>query len=175
MNTGDLIRKERRRKELTQKELADLTGISRITINKYENSKNVPIHQLNIICEELKSSKLRLQLIGNVISAIYLNNVDLNPLAIQLKVIEEIKEVIESLEDFDLINKTKLKDLTKKEVNNLKNILIDIQDVNIAIHHFMSVIADDFDIDLKEIAEKSKKKMIEKGYLILDKEDNDAS
>lgn len=42
MSTGENIRKERRRKKMTQKELAEKTGIAEITIRQYEKDKFKP-------------------------------------------------------------------------------------------------------------------------------------
>lgn len=170
MNIGDVIRRARQAEGLTQEELAGLADISRITINKYENldENNISYDQLLNICNALKSSKLRLQLLGFVLPVIYLNNINLSPLAVQFKTIEELKETIDTLQNLDLINKTEPEDLTNEEITELIDVLVDVQDLNIAINHFLAVIEDDFEIALDEIKEKSKKKMIKKGYLIED-------
>lgn len=44
MNTGEKIKKLRLQKNLTQKDLADLTGLSEITIRKYESNERTPKH-----------------------------------------------------------------------------------------------------------------------------------
>lgn len=54
MDIGDIIRKLRKEKGLTQKKLAELTGIAEITIRQYEAKKYIPkTEQLKKICRIL--------------------------------------------------------------------------------------------------------------------------
>jgi transcriptional regulator with XRE-family HTH domain len=57
--TSDILKKKRYELKITQQKLADLTGLSKSTINSIEN-KNHPArlncYQINLICECLKIS-----------------------------------------------------------------------------------------------------------------------
>lgn len=54
MDIGDIIKKLRKEKGLTQKKLAELTGIAEITIRQYEAKKYVPkTQQLKKLCKAL--------------------------------------------------------------------------------------------------------------------------
>ncbi len=55
MDVGQIIRKERKKKKITQKKLAELTGIAEITIRQYEAGKYQPkIENLNKIASVLE-------------------------------------------------------------------------------------------------------------------------
>lgn len=55
MDIGDIIRKLRKEKGLTQKKLAELTGIAEITIRQYEAKKYIPkTQQLQKLCKALE-------------------------------------------------------------------------------------------------------------------------
>lgn len=54
MDIGDIIKKLRKEKGLTQKKLAELTGLAEITIRQYEAKKYIPkTQQLEKICQAL--------------------------------------------------------------------------------------------------------------------------
>ena len=62
MNVGEKIREERKKKKLTQKQLAELTGIAEITIRKYEGGKFKPKNEnLNKIASALNVDAETLQ------------------------------------------------------------------------------------------------------------------
>lgn len=54
MDIGDIIKKLRKEKGLTQKQLAEMTGLAEITIRQYEAKKYIPKHaQLKKLCAAL--------------------------------------------------------------------------------------------------------------------------
>lgn len=61
MTRGELIRKYRKEKNLTQEQLAERCKMATITIRQYENGKRTPqIEQLAVIAEKLDISVLEL-------------------------------------------------------------------------------------------------------------------
>lgn len=61
MYRGELIRKYRKEKNLTQEQLAEKCNMATITIRQYENGKRTPqIEQLAVIAEKLDISVLEL-------------------------------------------------------------------------------------------------------------------
>lgn len=47
------IKNERKRRRITQKELADIVGVSTVSIGNFENGKNVGLKLVEDICDAL--------------------------------------------------------------------------------------------------------------------------
>ena len=77
-----------------------------------------------------------------------------------------MKEAVEELENLKIINKTSAEDFSEAERNKLiEDTLLSLQDVNICLDQIFISFSQSFEIDLQEIEEKSRSKMIAKGYL----------
>lgn len=164
-STGDLIREERKRRGMTQEQLANMINKSRTTITKYENGQVIPHDELLDIIEALRSPRLRLEVLGGALTSYYLDRVDLNPLATQQKAIEEMQEAIDALKRLNLINKIGPEDLTEEEREQLVNdTMMELQDVRICSNMIMISLSERYDIDLMEVEKLSQDKMISKGY-----------
>jgi len=152
---------------MTQKQLANLIpGVTRSSISKYESSGNIPSYNLEIIIEVLKSPRLKLAAKGTVINSIFLDQVDLSPLATQQKMIEELEETLESLKGISLINKLNAEDFNERERSKLfKEVLTQICDLDICISLFMISMAENFDFDISRLEEHEINKMKQKGYI----------
>jgi len=166
-NIGLLLKKERKRRGMTQKQLADLMpGVTRSSISKYESSGNIPSYNMEIIIEVLKSPRLKLAAKGTVINSIFLDRVDLSPLATQQKMIEELKETLDSLKGISLINKLNAEDLNEQERSKFfKEVLIQICDLDICSSLFMTSMAENFDFDISRLEEHEINRMKQKGYI----------
>ena len=166
-NIGLLLKKERKRKGMTQQQLANLIpGLTRSSISKYESSENIPHYNMDKFIEVLKSPRLKLAVNGTVIKSPLLDNVDLSPLATQQKMLEELKETMDSLKKLNLINKLNTQDLDEKEREFiLQDVLIQICDLDTCSSLFMSSIIENFNFDIAELEKQEINKMKRKGYL----------
>lgn len=166
-NIGQLLKKERKRRGMTQQQLADLIpGLTRSSISKYESGGNIPNYNMEKIIEVLKSPRLKLAVSGTVINSPLLDNVDLSPLATQQKMLEELKETIDSLKSFNLINKLNSRDLNDEERESLfKDVLVQVCDLDICSSLFMASMAENFDIDIHRLEKHEINKMKNKGYI----------
>ena len=166
MKTGNIIRDERKRLGVTQEKLAEMIGMSRTSITKYETDNNIPYEILLKMADKLQSPRLRLKLFGLTLPGFYLDNVDLDPLAVKYKAIEEMEEALESLKNINLINKREASDLSTRERNKLlEDVMGDLQDVNVCLNLVFLSFSENYNLDLEKIKDKSLKKMIDKGYL----------
>ena len=166
-NIGLLLKKERKRRGMTQQQLADLIpGLTRSSISKYESGGNIPQYNMDKIIEVLKSPRLKLAVNGTVINSPLLDNVDLSPLATQQKMLEELKETMDSLKSLNLINKLNPQDLDDKERELLfKDVLTQICDLDICSSLFMASMAENFDVDIAKLEKHELNKMKSKGYI----------
>ena len=166
-NIGLLLKKERKRRGMTQQQLADLIpGLTRSSISKYESTGNIPQYNMEKIIEVLKSPRLKLAVNGTVINSPLLDNVDLSPLATQQKMLEELKETMDSLKSLNLINKLNPRDLNEKEREKLfEDVLIQICDLDICSSLFMASMAENFDVDISKLEKQELNKMKSKGYI----------
>ncbi|QTL96526.1 helix-turn-helix domain-containing protein [Iocasia frigidifontis] len=167
-NVGMLIRQERERRGLSQEQLARILHIDRSTISRIETNTQVATHDLlEEIVEALRSPKLRLEILGGAIPCMYLNNLDYHPLAIQQTAIKELKEAVQELESLNLLNKLRPDDLTEREKDKMLNeTMANLQDANACIDLVLMTLSEQYDISLAELEKISKKRMIEKGYMV---------
>ncbi|MCF8002533.1 MAG: helix-turn-helix transcriptional regulator [Halanaerobiales bacterium] len=166
-NIGVILKKERKRSGMTQQQLANLIpGLTRSSISKYESGSNIPQYNLDKIIEVLKSPRLKLAVSGTVINSPLLDNVDLSPLATQQKMLEELKETLDSLKSLNLINKLDTRDLNEKEKEVLfQDVLIQVCDLDTCSSLFMASMAENFNIDIQKLEKSEINKMKNKGYI----------
>ena len=60
MQLGEQIKAAREKKELTQQELGDITGLYRAKISRLENNEEIDLNDLKAITEALKGPELNL-------------------------------------------------------------------------------------------------------------------
>ena len=166
-NIGLLLKKERKRRGMTQQKLADLIpGLTRSSISKYESTGNIPQYNMEKIIEVLKSPRLKLVVNGTVINSPLLDNVDLSPLATQQKMLEELKETMDSLKKINLINKYNPKELEEKERELLfEEVLDQICDLKTCINLFMTSMVENFNVDIAKLEKYELNKLKSKGYI----------
>ncbi|MBS3768529.1 MAG: hypothetical protein KGY75_10480, partial [Candidatus Cloacimonetes bacterium] len=84
----------------------------------------------------------------------------------QQKMIEELKETLDSLKGISLINKLNAEDLNEQERSKFfKEVLIQICDLDICSSLFMTSMAENFDFDISRLEEHEINRMKQKGYM----------
>lgn len=135
-------------------------------ISRVERGEKIVTHDLlEEFVEALRSPRLRLQTMGGAIPCMYLENVDMSPVAVQQKAIEEMHEAMNCLEELNLINKIGPEDLSEKEKEQLlKETMMELQDVNICMDLILVSLSERYDIDLDKLKKMSRRKMKDRGY-----------
>ena len=164
MQLGEQIKAAREKKQLTQQELGDITGLYRAKISRLENNEEIDLNDLKAITEALKGPELNLELYGRVLPNYNLKKIDLSPLAVQMKCLEDLKEAGEML-DINLINKLTPEDLSQDNRENLIELIVKLQELSNCINLFQLSMIDNFKISSDEINEEFKLKLLRKGYL----------
>lgn len=164
-NAGKILREEREKWGFTQHKLAKLSGVSRSAISRYELGENIPMENLILLSKTLKSAKLRIAAVGTPVRIEYLDLVDEHPLALQLKLIEELTEALESVQNLDLVNKLKESDLNKEEKEILMKSSEEVYDIIICAAMFLANYSQQFNIDLEELEDIEMTKLKSKNYM----------
>ena len=164
MQLGEQIKAAREKKELTQQELGDITGLYRAKISRLENNEEIDLNDLKAITEALKSPELNLEFHGRVLPNYNLKKIDLSPLAVQMKCLEDLKEAGEML-DINLINKLTPEDLSQDNRENLIELIVKLQELSNCINLFQLSMIENFKISSDEINEEFRHKLLRKGYL----------
>lgn len=167
---GNAIKEAREEKGLTQKCLGEASCLSGKTISAIETSRRrVTPENLKLICRKLDNPMVYIEAInevcGDVFSLQWLDGdaADLHRSSVKEKVMEELKEAIES------IHLTKVYNMPKTCKNeDLKLVLKSIQDT-IDVYKgsaiYIAVMCREYGLDIKEMFKIQKQKLINKGYL----------
>lgn len=167
---GTAIREERERQGLRLEDLARRAYISRSTLSAYEREER-PIPP---------DAKARLiQALGNVrlaqvnccdcpaclIPVPPLDGVDLHPLAVLGKAIEELSEAEQALRMCDLINKPDAGRLTDLDRGVIDRAAEQVADVLPAIYTLLTVFHERYRVDVRAVAGRLQEKLRARGYV----------
>ena len=164
MQIGEQIKANREKMGLTQQELGDITGLYRSKISRIENNEEVNLNDIKTIAEELQSPELNLEIYGRVLPSYNLENIDLSPLAVKMKCLEDIREAEEFLE-IKLINKLRPEDFYLGELEELFELMVKLQELSNSINLFQLSMIENFKLFSDEINEEFMHKLLRKGYL----------
>jgi len=161
---GEQIKARREKMGLTQQELGDITGLYRSKISRIENNDEVNLNDIKAIAEELQSPELNLEIYGRVLPSYNLKDIDLSPLAVKMKCLEDIREAEEFLE-IKLINKLNPVDFFPSEIEELYQLMVKLQELSNSINLFQLSMIENFKLSSDEINEEFTYKLFMKGYL----------
>ena len=164
MQIGEQIKAKRGKMGLTQRELGDITGLYRSKISRIENNEEVDLNDIKKIAEVLQSPELNLKLYGRVLPSYNLKDIDLSPLAVKMKCLEDIREAEEFLE-IKLINKFNPEDFYLGELEELFELMVKLQELSNSINLFQLSMIENFKLSSDEINEEFRHKLLRKGYL----------
>lgn len=164
-NAGKILKEERKNWGFTQHKLAKLSGVSRSAISRYELGENIPRENLIKLSKTLKSAKLRIAAVGTPVKIEYLDLIDDHPLSLQVKLIEELTEALEAVNNLDLVNKLKESDLTEEEKEILKKSSEEVYDIIICGAMFLANYSQQFNIDLQELENIEMNKLKTRKYM----------
>ncbi|MGM0415302.1 MAG: helix-turn-helix domain-containing protein [Bacillota bacterium] len=164
MQIGEQIKAARKKRRLTQQALGKITGLYRSKISRIENNEQLNLNDINTIADILQNPELNLEIYGRVLPSYNLENIDLSPLAVQLKCLEDIKEAERCLE-IKLINKIKPEDFYPNELEELFELMVKLQNLSNSINLFQLSMIENFKLSGEEVNEEFSHKLLRKGYL----------
>lgn len=167
---GAAIKEARELKGITQKNLAEDSFLSPKTISAIETGRRALTHEnLKIICSELDDPRVYVEAVneicGNVFSINWLDGdaADLHRASVKEKVIEELSEAIRA------INLTKIyknpKSCDECDIENIKCSVQETIDVFNATAIYIAVICREYSLDIREMFNIQKEKLIKRGYI----------
>ena len=166
---GEILREERERVGLTQRELASTACVDRANISRYENGV-VPIPH-DVLCRAVKvmgSHKLRAQVCfeceASALTMPYLDLVDMHPMTVVSVVIEELEEAAQALRALRLANKRTAEHLSNEDKLSMEFAAEQVIDLIAAIHTLLAAWYEWYGFDVDRQAIKGYKKLFEKGY-----------
>lgn len=166
---GEILREERERLGLTQRELAATAHVDRANISRYENGV-VPIPH-DVLCKAVKamgSHKLRAQACFecqiSTLTMPYLDLVDMHPVVVIDVLLEELEEAKYALKVLKLVNKRTHSDLTAKDREDMAYAGEQVIDILAAIHTLLASFSEWYGFDVDHQAIRGYEKLFEKGY-----------
>lgn len=117
---GEIMREERERRGMSQRELASMTCVDRANISRYETGvKDIPHDMICRAVRALGSHKLRAQACFecqiNLLTMPYLDLVDMHPMTVITVLVEELQEASEAFLALRLANKRSADELTAQD------------------------------------------------------------
>lgn len=166
---GQIMREERLRRQMSQAELARACAVDRSTVSNYELG-NSPIPK-DVLCRAirvLKSPRLQAQVCfecsANLMTMPYLDRVDMHPMTVRDKVMQELEEAHKALEDLNLVNKLDKSQLTDEDFAALEHAAEQLADLFAAMHTQFAVWQERYDLDVDAAALRAYEKLFERGY-----------
>lgn len=166
---GEILREERERVGLTQRELASTACVDRANISRYENGV-VPIPH-DVICRAVKtmgSHKLRAQACFecqiNTLTMPYLDLVDMHPMTVITVLVEELEEAVVALQGLRLANKRAAGDLTIEDHQAMNEAGEQVVDLLAAINTLLGGWQEWYGFDVDRQAVAGYEKLFTKGY-----------
>jgi transcriptional regulator with XRE-family HTH domain len=166
---GEILREERERLGLTQRELAATAHVDRANISRYENGVMDIPH--DVVCKAARamgSHKLRAQTCFECqISSLtmpHLDLVDMHPMTVASVVVEELQEAVVALQGLRLANKRMASDLTTEDLLAMAEAGEQVIDLLAGINTLLGGWHEwyGFDVDRQAIA--GYEKLFTKGY-----------
>lgn len=166
---GQLLRREREAAGKSLRAMAAACGVSPSGLSKHERNGTCPDDVFDRAAEFLGSPLMRLQActscrVGFFQGVPALDQVDLHPIAVQDKLIEELDEGVRALRDLHLVNKLGPEDLTAEERKQMAAAADQVFDLIPAIALDLAVLAQRFDLDLGGVRERYRRKAFGRGY-----------
>jgi transcriptional regulator with XRE-family HTH domain len=166
---GEVLREEREKLGITQRELARVLAVDRAMISRYETGAAQMPHDL--LCRAvgaLGSNKLRTQACFecqiNLLTMPWLDQVDMHPMTVISVVVEELQEAIGALEGLRLANKRTAADLDDADYKAMSHAGEQVVDLLSAINTLLSGWHEWYGFDIDAQAVKGYKKLFARGY-----------
>ena len=166
---GEILREERERVGLTQRELASTACVDRANISRYENGV-VPIPH-DVLCRAVKvmgSHKLRAQACFecqiSTLTMPYLDLVDMHPMTVITVLVEELEEAKAALMALRLANKRTAGDLTAQDLEAMSEAGEQVIDLLAAINTLLGGWHEWYGFDVDRQAVAGYEKLFERGY-----------
>lgn len=168
-NIGEVLRQERERREMTQRELAKAVHVDRSLISNWELGKVViPLDILCRIIKVLGSSKLGMQACFecqiNTLTMPYLDLVDMHPMTVVSVMLEELQEASAALQGLRLANKRSMDDLTPQDRQAMTYAGEQVIDLLAGINTLLSGWQEHYGFDVNRQAAAGYEKLFTKGY-----------
>lgn len=164
---GDAIRKELKRKNLTQEKYSKRLGVDRTALSKYINGHlNVPQDIKNKLIKDSSNAQLLLAFGGSTFQGVELDKINKTFYASSNKLIEELEEIIESIKKVQKFshNIDSIDDLTDEQKEEFEKLLEEVGDGYFACFTFDSICSG-LGSDIKKRNLKCLIKYYKRGYL----------
>lgn len=170
MCLGEVLKEERGRLRLSQQDLGAMIHYSPKTISAVENGRRDLSEDAKLKLAGM-SPRLALEICSecpaNLFSTDWLDGevVDLSPIAITAKMIEETMELLEALQGLNLVNKNCPELLSEKDIVSLENTVFEMMDLLLGGKVWIVKMALMYGIDILVTKEKHRQKLIKSGYI----------
>ncbi len=166
---GEVMREERERLGITQRELARVLNVDRAMISRWENGVCAMPH--DVACRAihaLGSNKMRTTYCFecgiNLLTMPWLDRVDMHPMTVISVVVEELQEAIEALGGLRLANKRTAADLDERDRQAMSSAGEQVVDLLSAINTLLSGWHEWYGFDIDAQAVKGYQKLFARGY-----------
>ncbi len=165
---GQLLRREREAAGQSLRTLSSACGVSPSGLSKHERG-TCPDDVFDRAADFLGRPLMRLQActecrVGFFRGIPALDQVDLHPVAVLDKLIEELEEGVRGLRGLRLVNKLGAEDLNDNERRQMMAAADQVYDVLPAAAVYLAVLAQRFGLDLGGVRERYRRKAFEHGY-----------
>lgn len=176
MNFKKLMKEERKRKKLTQNQLAILLNVSQSDVSEWESDKNkreIPLDIRKKLPDVLESSRLRLELVNeleaDLISTPFFDGVkSMDLIRLIAKNIEEEEESIAAQKElFNIVLENMTgKEYDTKQKSNIEDLLEQVADPVGWKRMLLIAIEDEIGISIRKINRRIRNKVLLKRYVI---------
>ena len=166
---GTVLREERERLGLSQREVAAAVGVDRALISHWERGATpVPHHMACRLVKVLRSDRLRAQVCfeceASSLTMPYLDLVDMHPMTVITVLMEELQEAHQALSQLRLANKRTGDQLTEQDRCDMEYAGEQVIDLLAAINTLLSGWHDWYGFDVDSQAVRGYEKLFERGY-----------
>lgn len=167
---GTIIKEVREHKGITQQGLGEASFLSDSTISAIETGRrSLTQENLQIICKELDDPRLYFEaaskITGDVFNFHWLNGeaADLHRASVKEKTVEELDEAMEAIASIKAYKNPKT--CTEDDIRNITKSIQETIDVFNASAIYIAVMCREFNLDIKDMFDMQKQKLINRGYL----------
>ena len=166
---GQLLRREREAAGKSLRALSAACGVSPSGLSKHERNGTCPDDVFDRAADFLARPLMRLNActdcrIGFFRGIPTLDQVDMHPMAVLNKLVEELDEGARRLRELRLINKLDARDLSDAERRQLAVAADQVFDVLPAAAMYLAVLDQRFALDLGGVRERYRRKVFDRGY-----------